>query len=253
MGIKGEADLSAIGRLIGEPPRARALMALSDGRQLPASMLAVEAGVAASTMSGHLARLVDGGMITVRQHGRYRYYQLAGPHIAELVEVLARVAPTLAITSLREGTRAHAIRRARRCYDHMGGRIAVAITDSLREHGYLDGHDGRVDLTRIPGPRPSGGVLDPAAYTLTPDGAAFLQEHGIALAAYSAVRCCVDWTEQRHHAGGILGRELLAAFEQRDWIKPAGAPRALTLTGQGHAAIEAVFEIDLTDPARSAI
>ena len=239
MGIKGEADLSAIGRLIGEPPRARALMALSDGRQLPASMLAVEAGVAASTMSGHLARLVEGSMITVRQHGRYRYYQLAGPHIAELVEVLARVAPALTITSLREGTRAHAIRRARRCYDHMGGRIAVAITDSLRGHGYLDGHDGTADLA-------------PGAYTLTPDGAAFLKEQGIALAAYSAVRCCVDWTEQRHHAGGTLGRELLAAFERRDWVKPAGAPRALTLTCQGHAAIEAAFDIDLTDPARSA-
>lgn len=99
MGTVGEADLSVVGRLLAEPARARVLIALPDGRRLLASMLALEAGVAGSTMGGHLARLIDGGMLTVQQHGRYRCYQLAGPHIVELVEVIARISPNLTITS----------------------------------------------------------------------------------------------------------------------------------------------------------
>lgn len=248
MSSHGEADLSVIGRLLAEPARARVLMALTDGRWLPASMLALEAGVANSTMSGHLARLVDGGMLTVQRHGRYRYYRLAGPHIAELVEVMAKIAPTLTITSLRQGTRAHAIRRARRCYDHMGGRIAVTITGALIRDGHLAGHDGSIGPDRMPGSRPAGGVLDPIAYTLTDTGAAFLTEQlGVATPAHTAVRCCVDWTEHRHHAAGILGRNLLTSFEDHGWIEPATQPRALTLTRNGQHQLEEAFQVDLED------
>lgn len=154
-------------------------------------------------MSGHLSRLMDGGMITVQQHGRYRYYQLAGPHIAELVEVVARVSPTLTITSLKAGTRAHAVRRARRCYDHMGGRLAVAITAAFIRDEYLAGHDGSIDPDRMPGPRPAGGVLDPIAYTLTETGATFLAKRlGVHARPHIAVRCCVDWIEHQHHLAG---------------------------------------------------
>ncbi len=250
MTTDGEADLSVVGRLIAEPARARALMALSDGRWLPASMLALEAGVANSTMSGHLARLLHGGMITVQQHGRYRYYQLAGPHIAELVEVIARISPTLTITSLKAGTRAHAIRRARRCYDHMGGRLAVAITAAFIRDEYLSGHDGSIDPDRMPGTRPAGGVLDPIAYTLTKTGVTFLaQRLGVHARPHIAVRCCVDWTEHQHHLAGSLGRDVLATCEHHDWIKTAKQPRALLLTQTGRDALQDVLQIDLTDVA----
>jgi DNA-binding transcriptional ArsR family regulator len=210
----------------------------------------LEAGVANSTMSGHLARLLDGGMITVRQHGRYRYYQLAGPHIAELVEVMARVAPALTVTSLKAGTRAHAIRRARRCYDHMGGRLAVEITAALIRGGHLAGHDGSTDPGRMPLSRPAGGVLDPVAYILTGAGAAFLAS-GLEIRArpHSAVRCCVDWTEHRHHIAGPLGRDILATCEQREWVTAARQPRALLLTRAGRDALEQALQIDLTSIA----
>src|SRR5262249_28146508 len=121
----GDADLASVGALLAEPARAKVLLALSDGRSLPASMLAAEAGVPASTASHHLARLVDGGLISVAARGRHRYYALAGPDVAELLEAAARVAPAQPITSLREGTRAHALRYARRCYDHLAGRLGV--------------------------------------------------------------------------------------------------------------------------------
>jgi len=117
--ISGDADLAALGSVLGERARARMLLALGDGRALPAGVLASEAGVAASTASQHLGRLVDAGLLSVVPQGRHRYYRLAGPQVAELIEALARVAPAAPVRSLREGTRAHAIRTARTCYDHL--------------------------------------------------------------------------------------------------------------------------------------
>ncbi len=141
----GDADLAAVGAALAEPARARILAALGDGRALAASVLAAEAGVAASTASAHLARLLDAGLLEVLPQGRHRYYRLAGPHVAELLEALARVAPPAPVRSLREGTRAEALRTARTCYDHLAGRLGVALMTALIADGHVTGGDGRHD------------------------------------------------------------------------------------------------------------
>ena len=107
--------------------RARMLLALADGRALAASVLASEAGVAASTASGHLARLVQAGLLEVLPQGRHRYYRLAGPQVGELLEVLARVAPAGPVRSLLQGTHLSRIRR------HQSEDVAAAYVDANRE------------------------------------------------------------------------------------------------------------------------
>jgi DNA-binding transcriptional ArsR family regulator len=114
---------AAPAELIGHPARAAILLALLDGRALPMSMLADEAGVAASTASAHLSRLVEGGLLRVRQEGRRRYYALASPKVAAALEALAQLAPVRPVRSLRAGTRAQALRVARTCYDHVAGHL----------------------------------------------------------------------------------------------------------------------------------
>ncbi len=209
------------------------LLALGDGRSLPASVLAAEAGVSASTASSHLGRLVDAGLATVAARGRYRYYRLAGPHVGELIEAVARLAPAQPVRSLREGTRAHALRRARSCYDHLAGRLGVALAAALLEGGCLAGYDGTVDLDRMTGPRPAGGVLDPVGHVLTATGWRTLAELGVALPASDHVRCCLDWTEQRHHLAGPLGRAMLARLLELDWLRRMPTGRALSVTDLG--------------------
>src|SRR4051794_41137867 len=125
--MPGDADIAALGSVLAEPARARILLALGDGRALPAGLLASEAGVAASTASEHLGRLVDSGLVTVHPQGRHRYFRLAGPEVGELIENLARLAPAAPVRSLREHTRAHAVRSARTCYDHLAGRLGVTV------------------------------------------------------------------------------------------------------------------------------
>jgi DNA-binding transcriptional ArsR family regulator len=230
----GDVDMAAVGQLLADRGRCRILLALADGRALPASVLAAEAGVQASTASGHLRKLTERGLIEVLPTGRYRYSRRAGPAVARLVEVIGRLAPTQPVRSLREGTRAHALRLARRCYDHIGGRLGVAVTDALRERGLIEGPDGTPDLARVSGDRLSGGVHDEVDYRLTVMGCRDLTRQGAVLPArLEAVRCCIDWTEQRHHIAGPLGTAVLDAFTTAGWITPAPAYRALRVTDHG--------------------
>src|SRR5438270_3199435 len=107
--MRGDADIAKVGALVADPARARILLALGDRRALPASVLAQEAGVAASTASAHLSKLVRGRLLAVERHGRHRYYRIAGPQVGELIEALGRLAPATPVRSLRQGTRAQAL------------------------------------------------------------------------------------------------------------------------------------------------
>jgi DNA-binding transcriptional ArsR family regulator len=229
---RGDADLAALGAVLAEPARARILLALGDGRAFPASVLASEAGVAPSTASGHLNRLVTAGLLEVLPQGRHRYYQLAGPHVGELLEALARVAPTAPVRSLRQGTRAEALRTARTCYDHLAGRLGVAVFAALLDTGHVVGGDGRHDPLAAIGDRLSapGRDLD---YRLMPSGRRALAELGVAVPDGDRLRYCVDWSEQRHHLSGAAGRALARRLLELKWIRRADTGRAVFLTDRG--------------------
>jgi DNA-binding transcriptional ArsR family regulator len=236
----GDTDLAAVGAVLSDPARCRVLLALGDGRSLCASVLADEAGIAPSTASTHLAKLVDAGMLTATTRGRFRYFTLAGPHIADLIETVARVAPAQPVRSLRQGTRAHAVRRARACYDHLAGRLGVAVTDAMVEHNWLDG-DNTPDFTTTPGARPVGPVRTSDGLTLTATGRQQLVDLGVAVPASDHVRCCIDWTEQRHHVSGALGRAMLSRLLDLNWLRRGPAGRALYPTDTGRVELARSF------------
>jgi DNA-binding transcriptional ArsR family regulator len=223
--VDGDADLAAVGTLLAEPARAHMLAALGDGRVLPASALAAEAGIAPSTASGHLARLVDGGLLTAESRGRRRYFRLQGPEVAEALEALARVAPREPVRSLRQATRIDALRAARTCYDHLAGRLGTALMDALVEHGLVaDEHvteagierlaDLGIDLDAIPGRRPP-------------------------------FRSCLDWSERRPHAAGKLGTALAAYAFELGWVERLDGSRALRVTPAGESGFAAAFSLSL--------
>jgi DNA-binding transcriptional ArsR family regulator len=231
--MSGDVDLARTAALIGDPGRARVLRALADGRELAATVLAHEAGVAPSTASVHLSKLVDGGLVRAERRGRHRYYRLAGPDVAAALEALAKLAPSAPVRSLREGTKAQAVRAARTCYDHLAGRIGVAIISD----GALTGGDGHHVRRRAREDRPSapGRDLD---YRLTDHGADRLTALGVdvdrALAGPRApIRYCVDWSEQDHHLSGALGAALAARLFELNWVKRLPRTRAVLVTDDG--------------------
>ena len=243
----GDADLAALGALLAEPPRARILLALGDGRALPASVLAAEAGVAPSTASAHLGRLLDAGLLTVRPQGRHRYYALAGPHVGELIEALARLAPAAPVRSLREGTRAHVLRHARTCYDHLAGQLGVALFGALIEQRLVTGGNGRHDPERAREDRLSSRGRD-IDYRLAPAGVRRLAGLGVALPEADshgelALRYCVDWTEQAHHLSGAVGRALTARLFELGWLERMRRTRGVRVTATGERGLRNEFAI----------
>lgn len=247
--VLGDVDISEIGALLADRARCRVLMALDDGRELPASVLADEAGVSRSTTSGHLSKLTGAGLLSVRCYGRHRYYRLSGPRVGELLEKLTQLAPTRPVTSLRQGTRAAQLRTARTCYDHLAGRLGVEVMTAMLELGHLDGGDGEFVARRAQRDRVSARGRD-VDYELTRPGRAFLDELGVALPGgrRPLVRYCVDWSEQRHHLGGRLGRALLDHFLERSWVRRRDVGRGLRVTLAGRSAMSEVFGLDW-DPA----
>jgi DNA-binding transcriptional ArsR family regulator len=242
--VPGDADLAAVGALLAEPARSRILLALADGRALPASVLASEAGVAPSTASSHLARLVAGDLLRVERHGRHRYYRLSGPEVGQLLEALAALAPSAPVRSLRDETRAGALRRARTGYDHLAGRLGVELLRALLAAGVVDGHDGSF--------RPGVDVLssrgrDPL-YHLTGPGAERLAGLGVDLDRLThgrrALAHCIDWSEQRHHLSGALGAAVADRFFELGWVRRAERGRAVHVTELGARHLVEDFGLD---------
>jgi DNA-binding transcriptional ArsR family regulator len=249
MCMHGDADIASVGALVADGGRARILLALGDGRALPASMLADEAGVAASTASAHLARLVKGGMLRVERHGRHRYFRLAGPEVAELIEALARISPPAPVRSLKHGSKAHAVRFARTCYDHLAGMLGTSLMAALLERDLLAGGDGVFDPDSADADRPAAPGYD-VDYRLTPAGVRELAAFGIDFDGLPArrplIRYCVDWSEQRHHLAGSLGAAMATRMIELGWVRRAQRSRALHVSENGYEGLREQFGIELS-------
>jgi DNA-binding transcriptional ArsR family regulator len=243
----GDVDIAALAALLADPARCKVLLALDDGRALPASVLADEAGVSRPTASSHLGKLTDAGLLTVETHGRHRYYRLAGPEVGALLEQLGRLAPSRPVRSLKEGTRAARLRSARTCYDHVAGRLGVQIMGSLLERDVLVGGDGRYNPGRDAGDALSSPGQE-VRYELTDAGHDFLCGIGVEIPTgrRPLVRYCIDWTEQRHHLSGGLGRAVFDRLLGAGWVKRVPRGRALTVTDSGRAALADRFGIEWT-------
>ncbi|MBB5158243.1 ArsR/SmtB family transcription factor [Saccharopolyspora phatthalungensis] len=249
MAVQGDSDIAPVAALFAEPGRANVLQALADGRALPASVLAGEAGLSASAASAHLAKLRDGGLIEVERSGRHRYYRIADNRVAAVLEALAAIAPARPVRSLRQGTRAAAVREARSCYDHLAGRLGVAVTAALLDHGALAAADGIPDTRRRPGDGLSV-QLSEHPYRLGPHAEPVFAALGVDLDAVRTgpsrrplLRFCVDWSEQRHHLAGRLGAALLSALLDSGWLARKPQQRALKLTDTGADGLHSVLGV----------
>ncbi|QUQ63021.1 ArsR/SmtB family transcription factor [Kutzneria sp. CA-103260] len=237
----GDPDIAHLASAFADARRARVLMALADGRALPAGRLAEEAGVAASTISNHLAILLEHQLVTVEQQGRHRYYRLAGTEVEGVLEALARLAPRTPITSLREHTKAAALRNARTCYRHLAGQLGVRLFRQLLHADWITGGDARHDPT-IAGDRLSAPGKS-TRYRLTSRGATALSRWGLPAGVLSqerSLRYCVDWTEQAHHLAGPLGTAITNRLFELGWISRGTVPRSVRLTPAGESGFAAI-------------
>lgn len=217
--VSVEAEIATPAALIGDATRATFLTALADGSSLPASDLAARAGVSAPTASVQLAKLADGGLVEVERNGRHSYYRLANQEIAKAIEALAAIAPQRPASSPKRARVGSDLRAARTCYDHLAGKLGVALLEALQRSDLL------TDELEV-----------------TPRGADRFAKLGIEIdelvrGRRPLTRPCLDWTERRHHLAGALGAALATTFLERGWIERLPRSRAVRVTDSGRRAL----------------
>jgi DNA-binding transcriptional ArsR family regulator len=216
-------DVSISAALIADPARASMLTALLDGRALPAGELAYAAGITAQTASSHLGKLLDGGLLALETAGRHRYYRLAGGHVSHAMEALAAIRPAGPVRRKALNAGASALRNARCCYDHLAGRLGVAVTNALKERRFI---------AEAPEQR----------FEVKPAGIAWFAGIGLDVttlkpARRGLARQCLDWTERTHHLAGPLGVSLMCTMCGHGWLKRMPNSRAVEATPKGRAAL----------------
>src|SRR5262245_16712059 len=146
--MDGEPDISGVAWLLADPSRAAICLALCGGRPVAAGELALRAGISAPAASNHLAKLLAGRRVTVESLGRSRLYRLASPDVARVIGALALVAPARREFGPPSPSKAEAFRFARTCYDHLAGRLGVALADAMVRQGWLGRSRGEFLVTK---------------------------------------------------------------------------------------------------------
>jgi DNA-binding transcriptional ArsR family regulator len=223
------ANLVEVAALVGDTARATMLNALMGGESLTATELAYCANVSRSTASDHLSKLVAARLLTVTRNRRFSYYRIASPLVATMLETI-KVVAAIEVPPRRQPRSASedALRFARSCYDHLAGRVGVAVTDALVARGYI--------------------VLTDEGGEVTSSGGRFLSAFGVDLRPRSRrIFCqpCLDWSERRYHIRGVVGARILDRLLDLGWLKRVSGSRALQLTSSGRAGLSEIFQIEI--------
>jgi DNA-binding transcriptional ArsR family regulator len=226
--------LSITANLLGDPGRAAILLRLMGGIALPAGELAATANVAPQTASEHLAKLVQGRLLSVEQQGRHRYYRLASAEVADAVEALLVLTARPQVRDASAGaSRAcvGSLQYARRCYGHLAGWLGVQIADRLEERSLLTENNAK-------------------CYALTLAGRKWFEAVGVHTPSFTTAqkklaRRCLDWSERRHHVAGALGCAMYKRFQELGWLVPVRDTRLLRVTLEGQARLWELLRIPL--------
>lgn len=225
--VSHEPRLAHLAGLVADASRSRMLCYLLGGEYASAGELAKAASVSAATASGHLAKLLDAGMVACEQRGRHRYYRLADSDVAHALEALAMVAERGTHARTWSSPTRERLRFARCCYGHMAGQFGVAVLQGMLDRQWLQ----------------KSGEL---SYSVTDSGAEALSQMGMDGAAWQRRAAaggrgvaygCLDWSERRDHMAGKLASALLEHFLAQGWLRRQSGDRALEITPSGHAAL----------------
>jgi len=224
-----EKQFSEIASLIGDPVRSTILWTLMDGRAYTATELSIFADTSAQNISMHLSRLVQNDLLSVEKQGRHRYYRFARPEVAYAVEALANLIPGKPADRKISDESDSAVRYCRTCYDHLAGKIGVAITGSLLKQQLI--------------------LQQKNTFTISAKGNKWFGALEIDIAALQSqrrilVRPCLDWSERQYHLAGAAGAALLHKMLKEDWIRRTRNSRAVIITAKGRKQLNVYFKID---------
>jgi len=232
--MKEGPNIVNIAALVGDHARSSMLTALMTGEALTATELATEANITKQTASSHLAKMTDAGLLTVASQGRHRYFRLAAPDVAQLLENLMGIAQRTGATRFRPGPRDPELRKARVCYDHLAGDLGVGIYDAFQKRNFIQSISINGDVQ--------------TTIELTKKGRQFCTELDIdyestAKSRRPACRSCLDWSVRRFHLAGTLGVGILNYCYQHNFAQRVEGTRIVKFSAKGEKMFHQVFQI----------
>jgi DNA-binding transcriptional ArsR family regulator len=225
-----EHQFKQIAALIGDPVRASIMWTLMEGKALTATELAITADTSPQNISMHLAKLLQSDLLSVERQGRHRYYRFSRKEIAYAIEAMASLVPHSADRKTLHTEDITAIKYCRTCYDHLAGKIGVAITDSLLQQHILV---KRNDIFEIPvkGEKWFSGLG--------------INIDELKVQRRSLIRPCLDWSERRDHIAGSLAAAMLDLMISADWLRRTKNSRAVLITGIGQKKMHQYLKLPL--------
>ena len=223
-------QFASIASLIAEPSRAIMLWNLLDGRAYTAGELAVCSNISPQSASNHLNKLLRHDIVSIEKQGRHRYYKFSRPEVAGVIESMANlITPSKRLSDVRSENN-HGIRYARTCYDHLAGTVGVSITEAMVNQGIL--------------------IIDGFNYMLTDKGMDWFGKLGIDIEQIkskqrSFARCCLDWSERKHHLAGALGAAFLQSLLDKDWMRRKRNSREIVITGLGQQELYYLLKLEV--------
>ncbi|WP_125722674.1 ArsR/SmtB family transcription factor [Flavobacterium ustbae] len=214
--------------LIGDPTRAQIMWTLLDGKAFTATELSIAVNTSAQNMSMHLAKLLEAGLLAVEKQGRHKYYRFANKEVAYAIEALGSLIPPKKLQ--KEKTEKHSpIKHCRTCYDHLAGKIGVAVAESLLQQKII------IDLNE--------------KFEISSEGTKWFADFGINLEELKKqkrlfLKPCLDWSERKNHIAGSVGASLLNKMITEDWLRKTKDSRAIQITGKGEKELFRYFKIN---------
>lgn len=216
--------------LLCEPSRAKIVWNLLDGRAYTASELALVSDLSATSVSNHLSKLLNGGIVKVDVQGRHRYYSFANSEVAYVVESMANLSNQKPTSKIDKQLSKNDVKYCRTCYDHLAGKVGVLIADKLISQKIIELRD--------------------KTYVVTEKGNKFFSEFGLELTELQKQRryfakACLDWSERKYHLAGSLGNAILEKMLKLDWVRRTKNSRAIVITSVGQNGLRDKFGIEL--------
>jgi DNA-binding transcriptional ArsR family regulator len=225
-----ENKFKQIASLIGDPTRATIMWTLLDGKAFTATELAIVAETSPQNISMHLTKLIQADLLCVESQGRHKYYKFARKEIAYAIEAMANLIPQSTNKNELHKESNSAIKHCRTCYDHLAGKVGVAITDSFLQQKIIIDNDNVFEVSN--------------------KGHKWFSELEIDIDELkqqrrSFLRPCLDWSERRHHIAGSLAAALLDKMLLVDWIRRTKNSRAIIITSKGQRAFYDHFKLNV--------
>jgi DNA-binding transcriptional ArsR family regulator len=222
-----ENQFVKIASLIGDPTRAVIMWTLLDGKAFTATELAIAANTSPQNMSMHLAKLLEADLLCVEKQGRHKYYRFSSKETAYAIEAMASLIPPT-FSEKKNSEKRSPIKHCRTCYDHLAGKIGVAVAESLLEQKIIVDSDNKFEISR--------------------EGAKWFSDFGIDLEEIKKQRRlflkpCLDWSERKNHIAGSVGASLLDKMIADDWLRRTKDSRAIQITGKGEKELLKHFKI----------